>query len=513
MRRSGGRCDVCGTVRPRTADYCGRCGAALPGPRRRARTARPVRLSGLVVGLVVVTAAVLVTSGPPRLRAPAPDRADATAVTLPALDPSVDGDTARGPSGRGEDTGGGAAPGQRDGRSCAGPSGPVACVRWTADLGVAEPRAVVHHERTVLVAEQDGRVRGLATADGIPRWRFTADGPVRFHGSVASTVPVTGGATTTFLDAATGASIGSFAARIGGSAAVTPWLLVQHAGAIEARTVTGHVSWAVPVPDDALAWLTDNGAYLATRLSLRADRLVRLSVTTGALRWEHDVAGRVAAVHALGTSTLVAVEDAGDGARVQVLDRLGTVLVDAPVRGRVAHATTAADGTAAVVTEGPGGAELLLVVGGPTTRVVGPVPLGDATRGTLPAAIGAGVVAVGTREPEPAVTVVGRSDGLVRHRFPVSPPLRDLALPGEATLVTVSGTSVHAWSLGTGAPRWTLDLGAPPTVVASLPLLVRSDHTLLALDPDPHRRRHERPATGDPADAVDRIGQARGRTS
>jgi outer membrane protein assembly factor BamB len=516
MRRSDERCGACGTARSAAARFCGRCGSALP-PRARRRPStrgRRPRWWGVVAGLsaaATVTVTVTVTGGGPSLgtgRSPGFD--DRAAVTLPTLDDPTTDRTPADPAGP-VDEDHRRFP-ERDGRACAGPSGPVACVRWTADLGVAEPRAVVHRDHIVLVAEQDGRIRGLATADGIPRWRFTAAGPVRFHDTVATTVPVTGGGTTTFLDPATGTPIGSFAARIGGTAAVSPWLVVQHDGAIEARTVTGTTSWSLPVPDDALAWLTDNGAYLASRVSLRSDRLVRLSVTTGTARWTHELAGRVAAVHALGTSTLIAVEDTGSGARVQLLDRLGAVLADAPVRGRVAHVTTARDGSAAVVSEGPSGVALL-IVDGTSGRVVGPVDLGATISDTLPPAIGPGVVAVAAREPEPHLTVVGRGDGIVRHRFAVPAPLRDLALPGEATLVTISGTTVHAWSLGTGGARWHLDLGAPASVVASLPLLVRSDRTLLALEPDPQRRRHERTTPSPPAEAVDRIGQVRGSTS
>jgi hypothetical protein len=515
MRRSDQRCGACGTARARAARFCGHCGAALPvRVRRPASVRRRPWLGWLVAGLSGVAAIAVMTAADPTTLVSDPSRGsdERTAVTLPTLDDPTSDEPAGDAAGAGRDVGDRRPAGGRDGRPCVGPTGPVACVRWTADLGVAEPRAVVHRDRTVLVAEQDGRVRGLGTADGIPRWRFTADGPVRFHDPVASTVPVTGGNTTTFLDPATGTPIGSFAARIGGTAAVTPWLLVQHEGAVEARTVTGGTSWSLPIPGEALAWLTDNGAYLASRVTLRADRLVRLSVNTGLPRWEHGVAGRVAAVHAVGTSTLVAVEDTGSGARLQVLDRLGTLVLDAPVGGRVAHVTTAADGTAAVVTEGPAGAALLLV-DGPSGRVLGPVDLGARTSDTLPPAIGPGVVAVGAREPEPRLTVVGRGDGLVRHRFTVDAPLRGLTLPGEATLVTISGSAVEAWSLGTGRPRWSLDLGGPAVVVATVPLIVRSDRTLVALEPDPQRRRHERTTASPPAEAVDRLGQARGRTS
>jgi outer membrane protein assembly factor BamB len=530
MRRDGEPCTACGAARPHAARFCGRCGAALPTPRARPRARRRVTPAGPMPGAeggrrtrrAVVAGVVVAVAGAGLLTGPAgphagpvggPDDAPgavatttpdgAVAVPRPERLPGARGDVARDP-----ETAGDAGPG----RACSGRAGPVACVRWTADLGVAAPRSVVHRGSSVLVAEQDGRVRGLAAADGTPRWRFDAGAPVRFHGTVASTVPISAGSTTSFVDPTTGRTVGSFAGRVGAAAPVSPWLVVTHAGSLEARSVTGSASWSLSVPDDALAWLTTNGPYLSSWRSLRSDRLVRLSVNTGSPRWEHDIAGRVAAVHALGSSTLVAVEDTGDGAGVLILDRRGTVLFDEPVTGRVAHVTPSAEGVAAVVTEGPGGA-VLHVFDAERGTHLGPVDLGASSRGSLPPVIGAGLVAAATSDPEPVITVIGRGDGLVRLRLEVAAPLRGLALPGDATIVTVSGSEVSAWSLGTGVRRWWLELGDPGSVVASLPLLVRSDRTLVALDADPQRRRHERAGVSDAARATDAIGQRRGRTS
>jgi hypothetical protein len=291
------------------------------------------------------------------------------------------------------------------------------------------------------------------------------------------------------VDVATGRGIGGFDGRPRATAASGPWLLVVTDAGIEARSVTGSSAWRVPVPANGLGWVTSNGPYLTTPISLRQDRLVRLSSNTGEVAWEHTVAGRVASLHPVGSATMVAVEDTGDGAGLLLLDRAGTVLLDHRLAGRVATIATDSAG-AAVVTNGPAGAELLLV--DPTTAaVIGPLALGPAAAWPLPLAIDGELIAVAHTDPGPGVLVVGRRDGTVHHRFALPAAPRAVALPEGRTVVAVVDTEVSAWSLTTGVSRWSLQLGRPIDVVSERPLLVRTDRTLLALDADPTRPRRQ----------------------
>ncbi len=495
MRRDEG-CRACGTTSSRSARFCGHCGEGLAGTAgsRRAPATRGTtvpralpRPAGVTLAIgVAVLAAVL------GIRALSPDDRDLAervtgtvaadapgAVLLPRADTvprprEADDPTPDGPSAGGV---------------CSGHTGPVDCVRWSTQLGRAEPRSVVAAGWTVAVAEQDGRVRTFAAGNGRPTWRHTATGPPRFHDPVAATLPITGDGVTTFVDLATGRDIGAFDGRPRASAASGPWLLLVHDGALEARSVTGSAAWRVPVPADGLGWVTANGPYLTTPISLRRDRLARLSSNTGEAAWEHTVAGRVASLHPLGSTTLVAVEDTGDGAALLVLDRRGTVLLDHRLVGRVTTVASDADG-AAVVTNGPRGAELLLV--DPlAVEVMGPVPLGPVASWPLPLAVDRDLVAVAHTHPTPGVTVLSRRDGTVEHRLDLAATPRAVALPDGRTVVVAVDTEVSAWSLTSGSTRWWLDLGRPADVVSERPLLVRTDRRLLAVDADPSRPRRQ----------------------
>jgi hypothetical protein len=488
MRRDEG-CRACGTVPGRAARFCGHCGERLPGAARPDRASRAQRPGATTarVAIVLVGVVALVVLGLRSFSGPEPPAADGRApvgseaatrdVLLPpaAAVPRTPGDDVRDRS-----AGSGA---------CSGRAGPVDCVRWSAELGLAEPRSVVAVGWTVAIAEQDGRIRTVAAGDGRPGWRRTTAGPPRFHDAVAQTLPITGDGATIFVDLATGRGIGDFAGRPRATAASGPWLLVVDDAAIEARSVTGSAAWRVPVPSEGLGWVTSNGPYLTTPISLRSDRLVRLSSNTGGPVWEHAVAGRVASLHPIGSTTLVAVEDTGAGAGLLVLDRSGAVVLDHRLTGRVAAVATDAGG-AAVVTNGPRGAELLLV--DPTgTGLVGPVPLGPVSAWPSPLAFDAEHVAVAHADPGPGVLVVRRDDGAVLHRFGLATTPRAIALPDGATVVAVVDTEVAAWSLATGTLRWRLELGRPTDVVSERPLLVRTDRTLLALDADPSRPRRQ----------------------
>jgi hypothetical protein len=487
MRRDD-RCRACGTVPSRAARFCGRCGGLLVSGRpRRVDTDR--RLSpALRVALVLGGIAALALPGVRAL--PGPERGledGATNAETEAADDVVlpPADAIARPPGAQE------LPPDRASASggCASSTGPVDCVRWSSELGLAEPRSVVTVGWTVAIAEQDGRVRTYSASTGRPGWRHTTVGPPRFHDLVAQTLPITGAGATTFVDLATGRSIGDFDGRPRASAAAGPWLLVVHDAAIEARSVTGSAAWRVPVPTNGLGWVTTNGPYLTVPVSLRRDQLVRLSSNTGEVSWEHTVAGRVAGLHPIGSATLVTVEDTGDGAGIVVLDRAGTVLLDHRLPGRVATVTTDAAG-AAVVTNGPGGADLLLVE--PTIpEVVGPLALGPVASWPLPVAIDDDLVAVAHTDPTPGMTVLGRRDGTVHHRFELPAIPRAVALPGGRTVAAVVDTEVSAWSLTTGVSRWRLELGRPAAMVSERPLLVRTDRTLVALDADPSRPRRQ----------------------
>jgi hypothetical protein len=491
MRRDDG-CRECGIVPVRGARFCGHCGERLirADPPDRAsvlRSAPRLVQAGLVLAGLV---AVATLGGAALLRSDHPlDRRVASAAGT-AADPVLLPRDAATPGASGADDPD--APAARPARgACSGDAGPVDCVRWSTGFGRAEPRSVVIAGWTVAVADQDGRVRTFSAGDGRPAWRHTASGAPRFHDPVADTLPISGDGTTTFVDLATGSDIGTFAGRPGASAGSGPWLLVLDDGALEARSVTGAAAWRVVVPADGLGWVTGNGPYLTTPVSLRQDRLVRLSANTGQLQWEHTVRGRVAALHPLGSATLVAVEDTGDGAGVLVLERDGTVRLDHRVTGRVV--TVVADPTgAAVVTDAAAGAELLLVdLLVPEVR--GPVPLGHLGDRPPPLALGGDRVAVGLAEPAPGVAVVTRLDGDVEKQLALPATPRAVALPDARTAVAVVGSEVSAWSLTTGTRRWRLELGRPGELVSERPLLVRTDRKLVALDADPSRpRRPER---------------------
>jgi hypothetical protein len=488
MRRDDA-CRTCGTASHRSARFCGRCGQGLteatrPAPLGRRRPpATTARFAIVLVGVIALGGLGLRV-----LTGPQPGAADGAP---PALTEEVRGEVLLPPAAAVPRASG---PDRADDRPagggvCSGHAGPVDCVRWSADLGVAEPRSVVTVGWTVAVAEQDGRVRTYAASDGRPGWRHTATGPPRFHDPVAQTLPITGGGATAFVDVATGRGIGDFDGRPRATAASGPWLLVVDDAGIEARSVTGSSAWQVPVPSNGLGWVTANGPYLTTPISLRQDRLVRLSSNTGGVSWEHTVRGRVASLHPVGSATLVAVEDTGDGAGLLLLDRAGTVRLDHRFAGRVSSVATDHAG-AAVVTTGTGGAELLLV-DALTLELLGPRPLGPVTGWPLPLAIDGERVAVAATVPEPGVLVVGRRDGAVQQRFALPAVPRAVALPEGRTVVAVVDTEVSAWSVATGRRRWWLDLGRAADVVSERPLLVRTDRALLALDADPSRPRRQ----------------------
>jgi hypothetical protein len=489
MRRDDA-CRACGTVSRRSARFCGHCGerltdAARTGPPGRRRpSATTARFAIVLAGVIALgVLGLLVPAGPdPGDVDGAPSAATGSARGEVLLPPATAVPRASGSDRAGDDRPAG-------GGVCSGNAGVVDCVRWSADLGVAEPRSVVTVGWTIAVAEQDGRVRTFSATDGRPGWRHTATGPPRFHDPVAQTLPITGDGATAFVDVATGRGIGDFAGRPRTTAASGPWLLVVGDAGIEARSVTGSSAWRVPVPANGLGWVTANGPYLTTPISLRQDRLVRLSSNTGGVSWEHTVRGRVASLHPVGSSTLVAVEDTGDGAGLLLLDRAGTVQLDHRFSGRVSSVATDHAG-AAVVTNGPGGAELLLV--DPLTpAVLGPRSLGRVTGWPLPLALDGERVAVAAGDPDPGVLVVGRRNGAVERRFALPAVPRAVALPEGRTVVAVVDTEVSAWSLATGTSRWWLDLGRPADVVSERPLLVRTDRALLALDADPSRPRRQ----------------------
>jgi hypothetical protein len=491
MRRDRA-CRTCGTVAPRAARYCGRCGERVVGrtaPAQRARRPAFPRTAQLAAVLMGIAALILVgflgTRGPTGVGT---GRSVATTTTASATVPDeVVLPTADGIRAAEDDRS--PADGPTEGGSCEGRAGAVDCVRWSTDLGVAEPRSVVAVGWTVAIAEQDGQVRTFSASDGRPRWRHTASGAPRFHGPVADTLPITGDGATTFVDVATGRDVGDFDGRPRATAASGPWLLVVDDDAIEARSVTGSSAWRVPVPPDGLGWVTANGPYLTSAVSLRQDRLVRLSSNTGEVTWERTIAGRVASLRPLGSATLVAVEDTGDGAAVLVVDRTGAVVVDHRLAGRVAAVAPDAAG-AAVITAGPTGAALLLVDAA-TGRMVGPLALGRGGDWPLPVTIDGDLVAVARTDPAPGITVLGRSDGTVRQQIDLPAVPRSLAFPDGHSVVAVVDTEVSAWSLSTGAARWRLELGRPVDVVSERPLLVRTDRTLVALDADPSRPRRQ----------------------
>lgn len=491
MRRDDGCC-TCGRVPTRGARFCAHCGERLPhvqapAAARATRSAvDPLRAALALAGLAVtITLGVaLLRSDRPidqRLAASATTAADPVLLprttTVPDPLPPDDADAEAASEGRG---------------ACSGAAGPVDCVRWSTGLGRMEPRSVVAVGWTVAIAEQDGRVRTFSAGDGRPAWRHTTAGAPRFHDPVANTLPISGDGTTTFVDIATGSDVGTFDARPRASAGSGPWLLVLVDGALEARSVTGAAAWRVPVPANGLGWVTGNGPYLTSPVSLRQDRLVRLSANTGQVQWDHTVRGRVGALYPLGSATLVAVEDTGDGAGILVLDRDGSVRLEHRVPGRVVLVATDAAG-AAVVTNASTGADLLLV--DPAAQaVLGPVPLGHLDDRPPPLALSGEQVAVGLADAGPGMTVVTRVDGSVDQQLPLPAAPRAVALPDARTAVAVVSREVSAWALTTGTLRWRLDLGRPGEVVSERPLLVRTDRKLVALDADPSRPR--RPARG-----------------
>jgi hypothetical protein len=398
---------------------------------------------------------------------------------------------------------------QRTASTCGHRGGPVDCVRWVADVGTARRDGVVAVGASVLVAEADGGVRNIGAGHGRTRWRIDTPEPVGFHPEVAATVPVTAGGRTAFVDLASGRTIGSFEGPVEAAAASGAWLLTRDGAAIETRAVNGTVSWRRDIPPDALARLTPHGAYLTTQETLRADRITRLGMNTGEPRWDRRIEGRVAAIHALGTATLVVVEDTGSGAAIVLLDERGELVTQHPIEGRATSVTVAGDGGAAVVTEGGPGA-LLHRVEAASGTITPPVWLARGARSTLPPAISGAVVAVAHREPSPVVTVVDRGNGLIRTRLHLEEPPDEIALPSDATLLTIIGGEVTGWSLATGGRRWQLELDTPTRVVASRPLVVHGGTVVHAIEPDAVAAAPARRLT-DSGRVVDHLGERRRR--
>lgn len=393
--------------------------------------------------------------------------------------------------------------------ACLHRGGPVDCIRWATDVGTAARDGVVAVGASVLVAEGDGGVRNIGAGHGRTRWRIDTREPVSFHPEVAATVPVTAGRRTAFVELASGRTIGSFEGPVEATSAAGAWLLARDGAAIETRAVNGTVSWRREVPPDALARLTPHGAYLTTQETLRADRITRLGMNTGEPRWDRRVEGRVAAVHAVGTATLVVVEDTGSGAAIVLLDERGELLTQRPIVGRATSVTVAGDGGAAVVTEGGAGA-LLHRVEAASGFIAPPMWLARGARATLPPAMGGSLVAVAHREPSPVITVVNRGNGLIRARLHLDRPPDEIALPSDTTLLTITDGEVAGWSLATGGRRWQLELDAPARVVTPRPLVVHSGTVVLAIEPNAVAAGQQRRVT-DGARVVDRLGERRRR--
>lgn len=367
--------------------------------------------------------------------------------------------------------------------SCPTADGAADCVLWSAAhlTDLVEVAVAGGH---VVTAEGTGRVTARTLGDGRVRWSASVSPPVRLHPEVAGTIPVQDREGVRFLAAGTGSRVGAFDGPVGASASTGPLLLTIEGDHLRARAVGGAPSWERHIPDDALAWVTGNAAYLSRWVTLRSDRLTRLGGTTGRDRWEVTIDGRVASVGALGDATVVAVDDTGNGASVVLVEPDGALRAEHQVAGRVAWVTPDPVGRRVVaVTEG---SEIqVTIVDTASGHLRARTSLGARTSGTLPPAVGEHVVAIARAGPDPTLTVLGSADGLVRFELPLPRPARSVAVVGDQTVVVHDDEGLTAWSLATGARRWQLDLGPTARTVHGVPLVVRDGRRVLALDPDP----------------------------
>jgi hypothetical protein len=519
------RCATCATGAVRGQRFCSRCGGLL-SPQHPERQRRPTipggwspSRAGRLAASSLVGAVLLAMLAPhlvPSSAGTAPSDAAGQAVERPL--PEDDEQAAPGDEGAAAGPSGPDTSGADRETGCVIQDGRRACLSWRTGLERDDWAVTTAGERSVVVTGSRGSIRVLDAGTGGLRWRSTLDAAPVVRTASDDAVVVTVADRTSVFDLRDGAELGEVE-RLSRAAIVDDTLLGMGGGTLGAWSLDGSPRWRDAIPGRSLGWVTGTGAFLSRPLSVRSDEVVGLDLDDGTPRWSLEVAGRVASIGAAGDATLVTVEDTGSGGAVLLVDEDGEVRAEHPVEGRVAWVIADDDGTAAIVLERSRGAGVLLIE--PEQGLARPVTgLGDGVRDTWDVAIGAGVVVVGVGAPDPEVVVLGRTDGLIRQRVALDGQGRDLALPGDATVVVSTDRELAAWSLGTGARRWSLETAGSASVLSQRPLVVYDRQDVFALEPDPARRRHDRLSPGTSGDrrtvssgGDDRLGSSRPRTS
>ncbi len=478
------RCMACGEDWGPAARWCGRCGERLSadaGTSGRARLRdRTVRLAAAVIGVVVVTTAVLtgsdgrVPGAPPRTAADTPG-GDADPDDTVVVDPSAAPRTPAPP------------PPDPAVRSCDLDDPGDPCVRWQLALP-AEQRAMVAVTRgRIVTVEGSGQVSVRAGATGEPWWQaqFAPDPDAEVLPTVASTLPVLADGTLRFLDLGTGTVIGGAEVRRPDQAvSAEAWLLTVEGPAIRARAVTGELAWQRRLTPTERAVLTSGAPYVVAG----GQRLTRLFGTTGQDRWQQDLGGLVGRLVATAGGAVVQV--AAPREQLIGLDARGNQGWAVPLDGRL-HQLVADDRSVAAVTETVDGA-VLLVLDPATGTVRGRVPLPGPAQGTLAPVLTADRVVVAHGGELPGLSIVGARDGALRDRIVLRERPVDLQPnpPDEVVvLVPSSGTrpplrSVLVASVDPPRVRWRTVPSSGLEVVGTTPLVVTDAQRVTVLDPD-----------------------------
>jgi outer membrane protein assembly factor BamB len=518
------RCDTCGASAARGQRFCGRCGGLLTAPHhpRERRpltpaTRSPSRAGRLAASSLVGAVLVALLASQLLSSVAGPSSPDAAGQAVERPVPEDDG-----PASSDERDAGGRRdpdiPRADSETGCVIRDGRRACLSWRTSLERDDWAVTTAAGRAVVVTGSRGSLRVLDARTGALRWRSTLDASPVVRAASAAVVVVTIADRTAVFDLRDGTELGEVE-RLSRAAIIDGTLLGMGGGTMGAWSLDGSPRWQDAIPGPSLGWVTGTGAFLSRPVSVLSDEIVGLDLDDGTPRWTLEVAGRVASIDAAGDATLVTVEDTGWGGAVLLVDEAGEVRAEHPVEGRVAWVVADDDGTAVIVLERSRGAGVLVIE--PEQGLARPVTaLGDGVRDTWDVAIGAGVVAVGIGAPDPEVVVLGRTDGLIRQRVALDGEGRDLALPGDATVVVSTDRELAAWSLGTGAPRWSLETAGAASVLSQRPLVVYDRQDVFALEPDPARRRHDRLTPGTSGDrrnvssvGDDRLGSSRPRTS
>jgi outer membrane protein assembly factor BamB len=462
-------CGTCGSTWSAPARWCGRCGAALaptderePGPGTWRGSATWLLTAAVIAGVVGA-----MTAGPDV--APAATVAHAEVEVATAATAADDDEPT--------------APTARSGPECDTGRLPATCLRWFEEHGPT-PAEIVAGEGVVATLSRTGTLRLLRRGDGATRWTRSVDAhgaQGRLLAPAVGTLPVRLGRRLLLFELSAGRQLADI--DVGSDATVLasgPRLLAAGASALTAWSVTGERSWERPIGPGERALATATGIFVHDR----SGALTRLHSNTGTDRWTRSVPpGELELDRAATGDVLVVALDPDDASpELRGLDLEGETRWRRSLPGPVTELTLPPDGetAAAVVTTDDGDA---LVLFDPRDGAsTAPVPLG--TEVVTAPRIRDARVAVISEDPAPRLTVVDRRDGEVRLEQALPLPPDDLALTGEATVVTATARGIEARSSTTGAVRWEVRL-AGARLATTEPLVVFGSRAALGLEPTP----------------------------